>query len=246
MADPYGATSARCRGACPKCYGGCRTIRRLVLSIGRRASTATAAMGQPSATAGGRRTIRSAPAVMRQQPRQQPGQPAAVTCSSRHAAVARQPLRQPPCMCDSRHVRATAAAQSGREAWVDAKRVWGSALGATAEGPSSFAGGGDAVNEAMAAAWLRFRLGRREREKAGARGAGTMAVWGTNGRRSGLPSEAQHRCGGTKSTGLLGFGSHLGISAVRSAVTCGSHVRQSHSAVTCDRLRQSHRQSQRQ
>jgi hypothetical protein len=96
-----------------------------------------------------------------------------------------------------------------------------------------------------------------------------MAEWGADGRRSGLPSEAQHRCGGTKSTGfILGFGSHLGISAVTlavtSAVTCGSHILRSHvtacgshagshsgsevtaaiwSAVICDRLRQSHRQS---
>jgi hypothetical protein len=83
----------------------------------------------------------------------------------------------------------------------------GAVHGATAQWPSGFAGGGDGgdgrdggdgVNEAITATWL--RLAKREREKAEARGARTTGGRETDRRRSGLPSEAQHGCGVTKST----------------------------------------------
>jgi hypothetical protein len=71
-------------------------------------------------------------------------------------------------------------------------------MGATDSGRAVFAGGGDGVNDVMAAAWL--RPAQREREEAGGRGAGTMTIGEADGGHPGLPSEAQHRCAGTKST----------------------------------------------
>jgi hypothetical protein len=58
---------------------------------------------------------------------------------------------------------------------------------------------GDGSNVAAAPAREAQKAGAR-----GARGAPTMAIGETetDGRRSGLPSEAQHRRGGTKSTGV--------------------------------------------
>jgi hypothetical protein len=112
--------------------------------------------------------------------------------------------------CDGSHVCATAAGQSG-----GMHETMGSELGAVPGGHGTMAeqfagvgdggdggaggdggdggdgwGGGDGESEAVAAAWL--RLAKREREKGGARGAGTMTVGEADGRRSGLQSEPQH------------------------------------------------------
>jgi hypothetical protein len=71
---------------------------------------------------------------------------------------------------------------------------WELCMGSAAEWPRGFAGGEGVMNEAMEAVWL--GPPKREREGAGARGAGAMTVGETDGTRSGLPSKAQHRCGG--------------------------------------------------
>jgi hypothetical protein len=118
---------------------------------------------------------------------------ATAACDSSRGTAGGRGMRQPPWQLsrdsprdnsrDSRRDSRRPVWEGGMRRW---EASWGQCMGATDSGRAVFAGGGDGVNEAMAAAWL--RPAQRERGEAGARGTGIMTVGETDGRRSGLSS----------------------------------------------------------